>query len=203
MKPINWPFAADALAAALGIKGRMVVRLDETAAPGLVIADLSGPPYGALYIPAGLSINCPAGGVGVYSGAAIRVPGPKTVFGVEGFNLVDTAGAGVTIRVMRISATQYSSLTIGTTSQLSCFNPGRLDRSTVATTIASFTHNAFLGTELARLYVPAGQSLNWAWPEAYHLYTDQTPGGALALFVMADNTATRIGVYGREYPVRQ
>lgn len=201
MKPINWPDMSQSLSDALGLKGRVVLALDETTFPAVVAASLTNTPFDRLATPGGFTRESAAAGVGTNSGVLCQ-PAANTILVVRAIRITNETGATAPYTVRWLSAANVAAVTIVATTTLNAYNPRQQVAAgqQLGSTQSSFNHTAIVsGYTLDRIPVATDTSVYLELPGGFALYGNNPQAGALAVYNQTANAACRAQMFVDEY----
>lgn len=199
-KPINDPNLAGALAAAYGLKGRVIISLDEVAVPAISVGSLDGTPYDRLETPAVTGFSSPA--VAARNAGVAIVPGAGNVSKVTNFLARNQTAGALDYVITWMTAAQLAAVNQSATTNFFTQNPyGQTGAALVdaATQLIDVDAAGVSGRVITRVSVAAGASELIPMPGGLFLYGNNANAGAIGFWCATVNTTFNGSVWVVEY----
>jgi len=199
MLPIQNAESSKALAASLGLKGKIRLSVDEVEVPAVITDYLPNTPYSAI-IPIGCSGA--AGPVAVNFSAISIEPGSGGILVIDRIEIANTSGSDGDFNIRVLTQVDVGVFTTVSSAQAFNFN-SPLDGGGVRTNGALcrvISHTAILGATILRHSVLDNTTYAVELPGGYALYGDD-PRGFVALVVWGTtlNEGIIVNFYGRVF----
>lgn len=198
--PIQNAESSQALAASLGLKGKVSLEIDTVVVPVEVTGDLPDTPYSPIVPIGGGAAQGPAG-VGV-EGAITIQPGRGGILVIKRITVPNTTGSPGAFELRLMTPANFVTGTI--VSQANAFNynslfiAGGVARN--GAIVSVFTHTVVLGQDLERLNVLDGDTGVIKLPGGYALYGDDPSGPVgLGLWNTVANEPVSATFHGKFY----
>lgn len=195
--PIQNAESSQALAAALGLKGRVSLEVDTTVVPVELTGNLPNTPYSRI-IPIGGSAAQGAGGAGIEGAITIR-PGTGGILVVRKITVPNTSGSDGDFELRLMTPANFATGTVVSDANAFNFNSLFIDGAVVVVgaLISIVTHTVVLGQALTILSVLDNSTGVIDLPGGYALYGDDPSGPVgLALWNTAADEPVAANFFG-------
>jgi len=198
--PIQNAEASQAVAAGLGLKGKVSLKFDEIILGMILTADNVHSPYSTDPLPiasgrqAALAVNNSAVGI---------TPGAGLILKVDQITVVASSGNALSWRVHILGPVTLAAVTTVASPNAANRNSllgGSVNAPETGSRLLRITNATLTGLLVHRSFSPASEARTWDIPDGYYLYGDD-PAGASALVVWnpTQNEEIVVNFVGREF----
>lgn len=199
-KEIQNPGNAAALVAALGLKGKFGLTLDEVVAPTVSALQLDGTPY---QDPVPCVGQHRQGAVALNFSIVLIRPGANVLLGIEALEILNENAATVEFELRWLTQDQIPVVTINNTTQMFNVNAPQIsavNAPRVSSLISRAQHTAQIGNHMASYRLAQDEMVRVNFPRGIFLYgTDPFGIGGFSIWSDAVNLVTSVNAYCTEY----